>query len=237
MELSEQQKDEGRKAVHSHNITFKDWLRQHDAVPDTGGLIPFTRWLTPAGIPKRYSTQMYIYFLPLDSALKPPGSQQMHIATPDGGVEHVAARFLHAQEWLDLSIRKEIVMFPPQFILLSLIAPFLAPSGSGRDGLSTNALMEQRERLRKWIESDGDPPWREKCISPDVVEKVRNHWMVMGLAKPGPELEGTTRKGDSERVVRVELDKVIERGRQRPRPVEVLWRKDVEVGKGQLAKI
>ena len=49
----------------------------------------------------------------------------------------------------------------------------------------------------------------------------------MGMADAGPEVEGTGRKGDAERVLKVELMGDLERGRQRPSPREVVWRRDV----------
>ncbi|KAL9132246.1 MAG: hypothetical protein Q9217_000050 [Psora testacea] len=229
IDLSELQRDAGRKAIHSQEISFLDWLKHNDATPDTEGLITFTRWLTPANLPKRYSTQMYIYFLPIDSFLgKVSQEKQMHIPTPDGGIEHTAAQFLYAKEWLDMALRKEIELFPPQFYLLSLIEPFLSSPPLDDQAVLDNAMLQdQRQRLRRWIETDGDPPWGEKCISPDAIKKKKNEYLIIGLAEAGPELEGTGRRGDEERVLRVELDREVERGRQRPRPVEVCWKRDL----------
>lgn len=45
--------------------------------------------------------------------------------------------------------------------------------------------------------------------------------MVLGLDKPGLELEGSGRRGDEERVVLVEFRK------DGPRKVEVRWRREV----------
>ena len=201
--------------------------------------MPFTRWLTPANIPKRFSTQMYLYFLPLESStIAADGGdgsgkgQQMHIPTPDGGVEHTAAQFLYPQEWIDMALSKEIVLFPPQFFLLSLVADFLfeLPKAGGFD---RETLLHQRDALMEFVRNDGKPPWGDKCISPDPL-KLEKGYMIMGMSEPGPELEGTCRRGDGERVLRVELDRIVERGRQRPRPREVLWRSDWEAGSGKL---
>ena len=228
IELEEQQRDDGRKSIHSHEVSFLDWLKRTEAVPDTQGLIPFTRWLTPSDLPKRYSTQMYIYFLPLDSNVASESqSKQMHVPTPDGGIEHTAAEFLYPQEWIDMALRQEIVLFPPQFFLLSLIAPFLPPRPEMRMESDHPTLLDQRQRLKQWVETDGNPPWGEKCISPLPIQKEQDKFMIIGMAEPGPELAGTGRMGDEERVLKIELDKEIERGRQRPRPVEVCWKKDI----------
>ena len=228
VELSEQEREEGRKIVHSEKVPFRDWVNQRGGVVDTEGLVPFTRWLTPGNIPKRFSTQMYLYFLPIDSPLaSSTQSTQMHRPTPDGGIEHTAARFLHPQEWIDMSLKGEIVLFPPQFFLLSLIAAFL-PKPPGNVHFASEKLRKQRDSLMHFVQTDGSPPWGEKCISPNPIKRIGNY-LIMGMEDPGPELEGTSRRGDSERVLRVSLEKEIERGRRRPSPKEVIWRRDAKL--------
>ncbi|KAL2042101.1 hypothetical protein N7G274_005289 [Stereocaulon virgatum] len=229
VELSMQEREGGRIAVHSESILFADWVQTKRGTIDVDGLVPFTRWLTPANIPKRFSTQMYLYFLPIDSELSSQTDKtQMHIPTPDGGVEHTAAQFLYPQEWLDLSLSGDIVLYPPQFFLLHLIAAYLKPSPSSKDDVPTSELQSQREKLLHFVRTDGDPPWGEKCISPNPIKKIENgKYLIMGMADVGPELEGTHRRGDAERVLKVALTDDIERGRKRPSPQEVLWRKDM----------
>ena len=67
-----------------------------------------------------------------------------------------------------------------------------------------------------------NPVWAEKVMSPDAInfdkEKKKS---VLGLYKPGPELEGSGRCGDPDRVVLVKNTK------EGPRDVEVRWRKEV----------
>ena len=225
VELAEQERDEGRKAVHAEKVLFAEWVKEKGGRMDVEGLVPFTRWLTPANIPKRYSTQMYLYFLPLESGPElGKRTTQMHIPTPDGGIEHTAAKFAWAEEWIEAALKGECVLFPPQFFLLSLVADFLKPPSDGKEKLDTGQLQEQRRQLMEFVKGE-DPPWGEKCISPNPVKKSGDTlWMGMGDA--GPELEGTGRSGDKERVLRVELSGEIERGRRTPRPKEVLKKKD-----------
>ena len=226
VELSEGERDEGRRSVHSEQISFQEWVQGKGGVIDVDGLVPFTRWLTPANLPKRFSTQMYLYFLPIHSSLASKTDKaQMHVPTADGGVEHTAARFLYPQDWIDLALSGEIVLFPPQFFLLALIAPFLLKPSSSGETMSTGSLEDQRERLLDFVRKDGETPWGEKCISPNPIKKTGNH-LFMGLQDPGPELEGTSRRGDPLRLIKVELAKDKERGRQRPEPQEIVWRKD-----------
>lgn len=208
LRLSEEARARGRKAVHDGTIGFERWVRDQGGVPDTEGLIPFTRWLTPRNLAKRYSTQMYLYFLPMspltaaanvvaEGADEVEKEEELHIPTPDGGIEHTAASFKHAREWLDMAIRKEIVLFPPQFFLLSLIADFLQPvSTTTSPGEQQQALLRtQRQRLREFVERDGEPPWRDKCISPNPIKREKGKWLIMGMGEPGPEVEGLGRRG------------------------------------------
>ena len=228
VELSEQEREEGRKAVHAERISFAEWVTLQGGKIDLEGLVPFTRWLTPANIPKRFSTQMYLYFLPIDFSLSSKTDKtQMHIATPDGGIEHTAARFLYAKEWLDMALSGEIVLYPPQFFLLSLIADHLISPASGKEESDSKELYKQRDSLLKFVETDGDPSWGEKCISPNPIKRIEGKYLIMGMDDPGPELEGTARRGDAERVLRVELTEDMERGRKRPSPQQVTWRKDI----------
>ena len=205
-------------------------MRTRESLKMTGvdGLIPFTRWMTPANIPKRFTTQMYIYFLPLHEASPDtatnalPTDSEAMIANPtsDGGIEHTTARFLPPSKWLDMSRAGEIVLFPPQYFLLHLLAPFLSPE-NGSQAPIADELANQRKLAMDFVAS-GDPPWTDKCISPtSLLWKKGDGRAVLGLDKPGLELEGSGRKGDRERVVLVNFRK------DGPRNVEVAWRKDV----------
>ncbi|KAI4247353.1 MAG: hypothetical protein LQ352_006175 [Teloschistes flavicans] len=223
LRLDERECHRGRKAVHGKEIRFQEWVGAQGGVPDTGSLHPFTRWLTPGNIAKRFSTQMYLYFLPL---AHPGIPQTLHIPTSDGGVEHTEAQFLPANEWLDLAQADKIILFPPQFFLLSMVASFLKPLGSDdeeRTGAS-ETLQAQRDRLLDFVKT-GDPPWGEKCISPTPLKRDGKR-LIMALDEPGPELEGTDRKGDAERVVWVQF-----KGKDGTSGLHVGWKGDV-LGKG-----
>lgn len=193
------------------------------------GLIPFTRWITPANLARRFTTQMYLYFLPVAQPASVTGlinnsgetnsgrNAIIPAPTHDGGQEHTEARFLPAQTWIDMAQRNEIILFPPQLFLLHLIAPFLGIDQQPNEA----ALMEQRSKLRAFL-TTSDPPWGAKCISPiQLMKRKSDGRTVLSLEKPGHELEGSERKGEKERVVLVNFKK------DGPRNVEVVWRKDV----------
>ncbi|KAF2679879.1 hypothetical protein K458DRAFT_374339 [Lentithecium fluviatile CBS 122367] len=196
-EISDEEREEGRKAVHSGKVKFRDLLETWDAVPDTEGLVPFTRWITPPNVPKRFSTQMYLYFLPLgsisptkhastSSAKTPPNpglidEDEIVIPNPthDGGIEHTAARFLPPNKWIDLARQNRIILFPPQFFLTLLLSPYLASTVTSPSSPipSLSELQAERDRLAAFLWKprmyDGKPEvsFAEACISPVVLGK------------------------------------------------------------------
>lgn len=194
-EVSDAEREEGRRAVHGGKTKFGDLLEKWGAVPDTEGLIPFTRWVTPPNVPKRFSTQMYIYFLPLGSVSPtkraaptgtPPSSgleEEDEIVIPnpthDGGIEHTAARFLPPNKWIDLARQNRIILFPPQFFLTLMLSQYLATTVTGPSSPipSHPELQLEREKLLKFLSKPrtyaGKPEvsFAEACISPIVLGK------------------------------------------------------------------
>jgi hypothetical protein len=216
----------GRRAIHSGKVPFATWLQQQSpsAQLDTQNLIPFTHWITPPNVPKRFSTQMYLYFVPVGEE----GNESLH-ATSDES-ENTAAEWKSAGEWIRLSRRGEIILFPPQFLLLFLVSEFLdrpPEKGEGEGEGEGDGVKSRREALRRFVETDGNPPWRDKYISPlSLVDgagraTMRDGRTVLVLDSPGLELRGTGLRGDSERVIFVKF-------RGGPREVDVGWRAEVE---------
>ena len=225
IEVSEAEREEGRKAVHSNDITFPKWLMQKGGRADIEGLIPFTRWVTPTNVPKRFTTQMYLYFVPTLSSTSlsessDEDSDEVRIPSPttDGGLEHTTARFLPASVWLRLAQEGRIIMFPPQFFLLHQVAQHLDklphPTAYGsisRDQLSREELMARRKSLMDFVKT-GEPPWTDKVISPIIIpardgKKRDDNRSLLGLEKPGPELAGSGRAGVKEECVLVNFRK------------------------------
>jgi hypothetical protein len=200
----------------------------------TDSLVPFTRWVTPTNIPKRFTAQMYLAFLDLPrlnssskiADLNLPTTSEATIPTPtsDGGVEHTAALFAPCSTWLAQARANEIILFPPQFYLMHLLAPFLSPPQPYHP-LSVEELQKQRDAVRAFLQTSNSAssvPWSQKVISPTgLFFRKSDGRSVLALDKPGQELEGSGRSGDPERVVLVKFSK------EGPRDVEVRWRKDV----------
>ena len=204
---------------------------RHQLLTSADGLIPFTRWITPTVVPKRFTTQMYLYFLPLrnnhsstSSVLPSESEAVIPSPTSDGGKEHNNRTF-PVDFWngspsvvLERSLSSHRNSFCCTF-WIHFFAPENMPSVMG-----VEELAKQRERLVQFVKS-GDPPWTEKCISPIVMLwKKSDRRAALRLDKPGLELDGSGRKGDDERVVLVNF------GKQGPRELEVAWKKDVLEG-------
>jgi hypothetical protein len=245
LDVNDEDRDRGRHVVHENTVRFQEWVQKRGGFPDVGrayhasgapkadttctdGLIPFTRWITPTNIPKRFTTQMYIYFLPLvntssaTSAKSIPTDSEAMIANPtsDGGIEHTTARFLPPSKWLEMSRAGEIILYSPQYLLLHLLEPFISPENVPSI-TDQRELARQREMVLDFVKS-GSPPWTDKCISPiALLGKQADGRAALGLDKPGLELEGSGRRGDDERLVLVEFRK------EGLRKVEVAWRKDI----------
>lgn len=256
IEVEEKEREEGRLKVHGNEVEFTKWLAQKGGRADTGeltvvlgtvclhltrlstdGLIPFTRWVTPTNIPKRFTTQMYIYMLPLSnsssadvmsstSGKSEEGEVMIPAPTHDGGKEHTAARFLPPSTWLRLAQEGRIILFPPQFFLLHLLSPFLSPNNPSASTPipSHDELQRQRHAVLEFVKT-GEPAWGQKCISPTALslpygKRREDGRSVLGLDRPGPELDGK-RRGEQDRVVLVEFKK------EGPRRVEVGWRKEI----------
>ncbi|KAJ5337647.1 Cystathionine beta-synthase core [Penicillium brevicompactum] len=190
-------------------------------------LIPFTRWVTPTNVPKRYTTQMYLYFLPLPTnvdkqllAELPAEGERDELESPtsDGGIEVTEAQFLPAAEWISRAQKAEIILFPPQFLLLHLVSGFLDKDPGA--GVPVEEMENRRQQLVDFVHS-GSPSWAQKCISPKMIQMTRDGRSVLGLSEPGPELKGTDRRGESKRVVLVRFKK------GSAREVAVGWKADI----------
>ncbi|KAF7588903.1 hypothetical protein BBP40_005018 [Aspergillus hancockii] len=227
--VPEEKREEGRRAIHQNKITFGKWLKQQNpaAIPDTEQLIPFTRWITPTNVPRRYTTQMYLYFLPLPleseksllGEIPAEGErEEIQIPTNDGGLEITEARFLPASEWLRMASSGEVMMFPPQYLLLHLVSQFLDQEPRVPD--SVDELKRRRAELVNFVHS-GSPPWTDKCISPKMLKISSDGRTVLALDHPGPELKDSDRHGEPDRVVLVQFKKGT------AQQVEVRWKKDI----------
>lgn len=252
LSIPEAERDAARAAVHSDRLRFEDWVGGTlQARLCLDELVPFTRWVTPPSMPRRFTTQMYLFLMPLQHRPAVAGATGTGIVdvdvdvvqtpTTDGGVEHTAATFADADEWLRRQRAGEIVLFPPQCYLLSLVAGVMGSAAAragegGRYAAQRRALLDFVGRTptagagagsggvggARKIHPTAMIPWSEKVMSPQTLfVRKSDGRIVLGVDKPGPELKGTGRGGDFDRVVLVKFTK------QGPREVEVRDREDV----------
>jgi len=179
---------------------------------------------------------MYIYFLPLTHPKTTSSEAVIPVPTSDGGVEHTTALFASCNQWLEQATRNDIILFPPQYYLMHLLAPFL--DASSLAPLSIEDLQRQRDAVLEFLETDGDGKgvkWADKVMSPVVLLMRKSDGRsVLALDKPGLELKGSGRRGDEKRVVLVKFSK------EGPRNVEVRLKKDIlkeEKAVGTIAKL
>nr|POE99471.1 putative nudix hydrolase 7 [Quercus suber] len=248
LEVPDAERAAGRNLVHADGAAFPTWLAQKGGRADVDGLLPFTRWLTPPTVPRRFTTQMYLYFLPTLADAAPllgngsssegaDAEAEVTIPAPttDGGKEHTTARFLPAATWCRLAQEGRIILFPPQFFLLHQVAQFLdalptptAYSAVSRDAVARTQLEARRKALVEFVKA-GAPPWTEMCICPTVQpprggKRRADGRSILGLHRPGPELQGSERKGVVDQCVLVEFKK------EGPRRLSVISREEAMNG-------
>lgn len=224
--IEDAEKEEARTQIHANKLNFVDWVKSKGGKIDTSALIPFTRWVTPIGVPRRFTTQMYIYFWPLtngsssQSLLSGKAEAEILVPTSDGGKEHTEAVFRSCQEWTERGSKGDVILFPPQYYLMWQLAKFLTNATT-----ETGELEKQRTAAKEFLDGTGGNgvTWAEKCISPQTLGLWQGR-AVLDLSKPGPELKDSGRKGETGDVVLVKFSKA------GPREVEVKSRADVLEG-------
>ncbi|KAI3319718.1 hypothetical protein HD806DRAFT_525377 [Xylariaceae sp. AK1471] len=239
LNLPTAERDKVRKSIYENEISFGKWLESVGGIADMDNLLPFTRWITPPGPPKRFTTQMYVYMLPLSTSSDPVLSAAQHealIPTPDGGAEITTAHFDEASTWLEKQRRGEVILFPPQCFLLQILSQFLTGAPPAASSLSpVQHYRTQREKLRIFLNTvptathhkalkhpTSQIPWADKVISPVTLGlRHSDKRVILGLDSPGAELKGSGRGGDWERLVLVKFTK------SGPVHVEVRGREEV----------
>jgi hypothetical protein len=178
---------------------------------------------------------MYLYFIHLKETSNPSIN-----ATADQ-IETMDPQYHPAAKWLDLARANDIILFPPQFLLLYLASQILdvnaRPSGSKElygDKVTPLEIVQRRRELYNFVMKPGEggkAGWSEKFISPIGKGVGTDGRQVLQLGKPGPELEGSGLKGDEEYVVAVKFNK------EGPRQLEVRKRVEAEAEEASRAKL
>lgn len=149
---------------------------------------------------------MFLYFLPEDSpsTSRSTEGKVQQLPTDDGGIEVLSTRFIMPHAALEAARSDEIVLFPPQFYLISALLSFLEES----TGLEDHVVRLKRKRLVRFAEGG----FGQMTVEPHPLKKLSDGRVIMGL---GP-------NGDQENVVVIQLAKKGE-----PRGLELLKKSEV----------
>ncbi len=93
--------EEERERIEKHQLSFADFLTRYRLVPDFSYLRPWSRWITPAGEPKRYDTRFLL-------AALPPG-QEAVLTT----AEATSVAWLRPLEAMELFRQGSTYLMPP----------------------------------------------------------------------------------------------------------------------------
>jgi len=132
--------EEARKQIHSGKLSFPEFLHRNGLVMRRD-LFPFTQWITPKTIPRRFHTYFYVAFLD-DTPASTQGENQL--PTPDGGLEVISTSLRRPSIFMDSFSRGEIALMPPQFYLLTTLVEVLSDSSTRpREGTERMKLLSR----------------------------------------------------------------------------------------------
>lgn len=139
----------GRDPVARGEVAFGPFVAEHALRLDLGAMVPFARWITPAGMSKRFDTCFYLMTAPPDQ-----------VAACDG-YETVDAEWLAPREALRLrEAGQRTIVFPTRLNLA-----LLAESGSVPEALATAAACPVRPVEPVLVEG---PDGTVVSIAPDL---------------------------------------------------------------------
>jgi len=180
--------DEARFAIHQQKKLFESFLEENGLQLDFGALLPFTKWITPIGPPKRFETSFFVTFLPSSVGFS-SGVKQERLPTPDGGQEVIEARFVHPSEALAEHAAGKMRFMPPQCYILSTLAEIM----KGR---------ERTQQQRAQVQSLSNGTFGEMVFDP--VSKGRDESGRTILAYQGDEIRGGSKGRLHRALVRVD---------------------------------
>jgi len=142
--------DEARKDVYAGRQQFTTFLSGHNLKADIDSLLPFSEWITPPQVPRRFHARFFAAFLPLASTLSgaKSGEHYHYLPTPDSesgsSSEVISARFVHPYEILDANSKGEVALMPPQFYLLSTLLELFEVDQSYHSSSVTQQSLARR---------------------------------------------------------------------------------------------
>ncbi|KAG6877732.1 hypothetical protein C0993_004549 [Termitomyces sp. T159_Od127] len=144
--LTDEVLDDARRNIHSQKLGFQAFLSSQNMTPDVNSLLPFTQWITPANVSRRFHTHFFIAFLPATSSSGfSSGTKQDRIPKHDGGQEVISARYLHPAKAIQEFREGQITLMPPQAYLLHTLSEIF------QGQVNTPAQRERVETLSKGL--------------------------------------------------------------------------------------
>jgi len=132
-----------QSAVHANAAIFEEQIASAGLrLVDPTLLTPATTWITPPTYPRRFESRFFITSLP--EWMSEREAEEV-ARRGDGGKEVVSALFVTPRRALAMAAASEVVLFPPQFYLLSVLARFLSDFSGDR-------AKEERRKLREWAD-------------------------------------------------------------------------------------
>jgi len=138
--IDDQLLDEARKLIHSGKLSFPNFLKKNDLAMRRD-LYPFTQWITPKGVPRRFHTHFYVAFLE-DTPSSVRGENRL--PTPDGGLEVISTSLKRPSAYIESFLKGEISLMPPQFYLLTTLVEALSD-----DSIRSPEGTERLQRLSR----------------------------------------------------------------------------------------
>jgi 8-oxo-dGTP pyrophosphatase MutT (NUDIX family) len=116
--------DQHRRRLLAGEVSFREVLGAHEAVADLDALVPFARWVTPPGAPRRFDTWFFV-------AAAPDGHAYAH-----DDDEMVASEWVRPADALDRARAGAIELIEPTAFSLIAMADFTSAAafvGAVRD--------------------------------------------------------------------------------------------------------
>lgn len=124
-----------RDSINAKEITFSDFVQKENLQLTVNDLVPFSHWITPEMVPKRFDTHFYI--------TRAPASQ---VATPDGH-ESVDAIWIEANEAVRKGEAGELTIILPTKMNLQKLG-----ENSSVDGALERLRNEEIKTIMPWTE-------------------------------------------------------------------------------------
>lgn len=140
---------EYRKAINAREMTFSEFVQKEKLQLTVNELVPFSHWITPEMVPKRFDTHFYI--------TSAPSSQ---VATPDGH-ESVDAIWIEANEAVRKGEAGELTIILPTKMNLQKLG-----ENSSVDGALERLRKEEIKTIMPWTEMIDDQMMI--CLPPDA---------------------------------------------------------------------